>query len=122
MYSQLSAGDQHRVNQVLHNVMSYREQRAALTPGQLDRMTNYSNGTVHHVTDGYTRFVDYHGDPLAADGSSSFPYITLGDGLIAADPGDIVLIRRGSYNEAMTLDQDVTLRASRGDALIGQGP
>jgi hypothetical protein len=119
MYSQLSADDQHRVNQVYHNVMSYREQRAALTPGQLDRMTEYSNGTVHHVTDGYTHFVDHRGDPLPADGSSSSPYVTVGDGLIAADAGDIVLIRSGSYSETMTIDQNVTLRASRGHALIG---
>ena len=122
MYSQLSAGDQHRVNQVLHNVMSYRKQRAALTPGQLDRMTAYSNGTVHHVTDGYTYFVDHQADPLPADGSLSFPYVTVGDGLMDADPGDIDLIRRGSYNEAMTIDQDVTLRASKGNATIGGLP
>jgi len=40
----------------------------------------------------------------------------------ATDPGDIVLIRNGSYDETLTIDQEVVLRASRGDVLIGAYP
>ena len=43
-------------------------------------------------------------------------------GLSRADPGDILLIHRGTYDETMTIDQDVTLQASMGDALIGTTP
>ena len=121
-YLQLSASDQHRVDQVYHNVMSYREERAALTPGQLDRMTDYSNGRVHHVTNGFTHFVDVTGDPGMPAGSSTDPYATVNQALIAAGPRDIVLLRRGTYHEVMMIDQHVTLRASGGHALIGGHP
>jgi nitrous oxidase accessory protein NosD len=36
-----------------------------------------------------------------------------------ANTGDIVLIRPGRYNEPMTINKAITLRATRGDALIG---
>ena len=122
-YADLWPADQHRVDQVYYNVMCYRGRREVLTPGQLDRMTDYSNSEVHHVTNGSTHFVDLDGPGgMLQLGTSAFPMITVAGGLSRADSGDIVLIRRGSYDEAMTIDQDVTLRASRGDVLVGAPP
>jgi nitrous oxidase accessory protein NosD len=37
-----------------------------------------------------------------------------------AGASDIVLIRPGHYNEPMIINKAVTLRATRGDALIGK--
>ena len=39
---------------------------------------------------------------------------------IDCDPGDIVLIRPGNYNEPGIYDKPVTLRATRGEISIGQ--
>jgi hypothetical protein len=121
-YSSLSSGDRHRVDQVFFNLMCYRGRREVLTPGQLDRMTDHSNGPVHHVTDGRTRFVDVSAGGAIQTGSSVTPFHAVGSGLSSADPGDIVLMRPGVYDEVMTIDQDVTLRATRGDAQIGTLP
>jgi len=121
-YLNLSPSDQYRVNQVFYNLMCYRPRREVLTYGQLDRMTDHSNGTVNHVASGRTRFVDYRNSSGIEFGSSARPHRTLSRGLDWADPGDIVLIRNGSYSELLEIDQDVTLRATRGDALLGAGP
>jgi hypothetical protein len=121
-YVDLSTADQHRVDQVYYNLMSYRPRREVLTPGQLDRMTDHSNGAVHHVASGWTRFVDWRNDSILQNGSSILPYQLVGTGLSHAASGDIVLIRRGTYDETMTIDQDVTLRATMGDAVIGLAP
>jgi hypothetical protein len=43
----------------------------------------------------------------------------VGQGIVAADPGDIVLIRPGNYNETATYAKPITLRATRGVVSIG---
>lgn len=112
--------------------------RHRFTSDQLDLMTDRSNAHAGDQLDtGCTRFVDADANPKhlvgiascgdlsdePTDGSSVHPYVTVTDGLQAADAGDIVLIRAGSYNEPMVIAQPVTLRASRGDAFIGRsGP
>lgn len=119
-YDELSSGDQHRVDQVFYNLMCYRGRREVLTPGQLDRMTDHSNGPVDHVASGRTRFVDWRNDSFLQAGSSWALYRTVHLGLSHADPDDIVLLRPGTYDEVMTIDQDVTLCATVGDTLIGE--
>jgi len=121
-YAQLSSYRQHRVDQVYHNVMCYRNRREVLTPDQLDRMTDYSNMDVQHITNGRTRFVDVSYGGMIQLGWSKAPMRTVTSGVSIAAPGDIVLIRDGSYEETLTIDKDVTLRASGGDALIGGLP
>ncbi len=125
-YANLNAGQQSRVDDVYHNLMSYHDpnNRNRLTPDQLDRITDTSNGPRNNVATGHTRFVDRNCNASFPDGSSSCsiyfgPYQTVGDGLKNAIPGDIVLIRPGHYNEPMTISMRVTLRATRGNATIG---
>jgi hypothetical protein len=48
------------------------------------------------------------------------PYGTVGGGINAANNGDIVMIRPGTYVEPGTITKPVTLRATRGWATIGQ--
>ena len=127
-YASLNAGQQSRVDDVYHNLMSYHDpnNRNRLTPDQLDRMTDTSNGGRNNVATGFTRFVDLNCTtfPGFANGSSSCslfggPYHTVGDGINHANPGDIVMLRPGNYNEPMTISKPVTLRATRGNATIG---
>ncbi len=106
--------------------MSYHDpnNRNRLTPDQLDRMTDTSNGGRNNVATGFTRFVDHTSGCIFPNGSSgcSFlggPYHSVGDGINAANPGDIVMVRPGNYNEPMTISKPLTLRATRGDATIG---
>lgn len=117
-YATLTAEQQAQVDLVFYNLMCYRYRRERLSPGQLDRMTDASNSKVNHVATGRTHFVDDDGDPENQSGSSTEPYITVADGLEAAGTGDIVLIRAGTYDESLTIDQRIYLRASRGNAVI----
>ena len=62
---------------------------------------------------------DESGNPTSQEGTSSNPFVDVAGGLAAANPGDIVLMRSGSY-DAITINQRVFLRASRGNVIIGQ--
>ena len=47
------------------------------------------------------------------------PYPTVIGVLDKANPGDVLMIRGGTYDENLIIQDNVTLRASRGDAVIG---
>ena len=119
VYSSLSAGNQGRVDNVFFNMMSYHDTRNRLTPDQLDRMTDTSNGDRFKITNGRTRFVDRDNISIIQAGTSVFPFETFNQGVNAAASGDIVLTRPGNYNETITITKAVTLRATRGTAIIG---
>ncbi len=126
-YAQLQAGNPGATaTQLLNtwtNIMSYHLPQDRFTTLQLDRWTDYSNGARRGSVSGTTRFVD-----VAATGSSfqfglsAFPYATVGQGVTAANSTgiDIVLVRNGNYAGAQTISKAVTLRASRGAAVIGK--
>jgi hypothetical protein len=87
-------------------------------------MTDTSNGGRNNVATGFTRFVDHTSSCFIPNGSSGCsifggPYHSVGDGINAANPGDIVMVRPGNYNEPMTISKPLTLRATRGNATIG---
>lgn len=113
--SELNATDR-----AFHNLMSYHPSRRWLTSDQLDRMTDASNGPRANVTNGRTRFVDAASQSGFPNGSSTEPYRTFAEGLAAAAANDIVLLRVGNYDEQFVITQPVYLRASRGNAVIGQ--
>ena len=48
------------------------------------------------------------------------PYVTVGQGVSGAYPGDILHIRTGDYNEPMTISKIMTLQADNGLVTIGQ--
>lgn len=48
------------------------------------------------------------------------PYLTVGQGVAGAIPGDVLHIRTGSYNEPMTIEKIVTLQTVNGPVTIGQ--
>jgi nitrous oxidase accessory protein NosD len=96
-------------------------------------MTDRSNAHAGGQLDtGCTRFVDATANPndlvgtpacgelsnVPKDGSSLHPYLTVNDGLQVADPGDVVLVRPGSYDVPVVISQRVTLRATRGVAIL----
>jgi hypothetical protein len=118
--------DDAAVDRLYFNVMSYRTAvRDRLTEDQLDRMTDTSNDVRFNVTNGRTRFVDRNCGAISRNGSSecgpfSGPFAFVRDGVNSAQGGDIVLIRGGNYNEPMTINRSLTLRASRGTVTIGQ--
>jgi hypothetical protein len=106
------------------NIMSYHLPQNRFTSDQLDRATDTSNNQRINVASGRTRFVDRNCGAFFPDGSSgcgafSGPYRTVGGGVGAANFGDIVLIRPGTYVEPGTINKAVTLRATRGPATIG---
>jgi hypothetical protein len=127
-YADLPSNLQQKVDNVLHNVMSYHDDKYIFTPDQLDRMTDASNGPRLHVATGHTWFVDAATDCAIGDGSSDCslnplnlggPYRAVRDAVDRASREDIVLIRGGHYPDPITLTRATTLRASRGDALLG---
>ena len=53
------------------------------------------------------------------DGNSTRPYSTVRSALQQAIEGDVLLIRGGFYDESFVIQNHITLRASRSDAVIG---
>ena len=126
LFINLNAAQQAAVSNTFNNIMCYHFNRKVFTSDQLDELADTSNGSRNNLTTGFTRFVDLANGCLFPNGSSDCglfsggPYPKVADGISSASPGDIVLIRRGHYNEPMTITKATTLRATRGDALIGK--
>lgn len=118
-YSNLSAAQQGRVDDVFNNIMSYHSTRNILTPDQLDRATDTSNGTRNWAASGRTRFVDDDYNGFFEFGTSALPFNTVAEGLNSASSGDIVLMRSGTYTAPTIINQRVFLLASRGNAILG---
>lgn len=108
-----------QIDNTFLNVMSYHLPQDRLTTLQLDRATDASNGARFGVANGRTRFVDRNASGFIQNGSSSFPYLSVGGGYNSAANGDIVLVRPGVYSEPGTYTKPVTFRATRGNATIG---
>lgn len=120
-YDLLNPAEQAFVNNTWLNIMSYHPPAdlTILTEDQLDFMTDASNTSRFNVATGRTRFVD-RTHPGFQDGSRANPFRGVGQGIVASDQGDIVLIRPGNYNETATYAKRITLRATRGAATIGR--
>jgi hypothetical protein len=108
-----------QVDNLWFNIMSYHIPQDRFTPDQLDAWTDTANGARLNAVTGRTRFVDRANGTIFEAGNSAFPYNTVSEGVAAASSGDVVLIRRGNYNQPQTINKAVTLRASRGNAIIG---
>jgi hypothetical protein len=145
-YDHATSSQQEQVDDVWYNVISYHGQSPPrLTSDQLDRMMDVSGTTWFAIADRCTFFVDANPDVAPAvtghvncsrggprpdldgngypdtqlDGSSVNPLPTVAGALNEAGEGDIVMVRGGYYDEQLTIDQPVFLRASKGDAVIG---
>jgi hypothetical protein len=94
---------------------------ARLTEGQLDRWADTTLDFYRKkVCDGRTWFVDQR--TPGPEGTSTYPYASVSRAVSAANGngGDIILLRPGAYDEAVTISKPVTLRATRkGPASIG---
>jgi hypothetical protein len=90
----------------------------------MDRLTDTASVARRFVATGRTWFVDRNCGSIIRNGSSrcdafSGPFGLVRDGVNNAQSGDIVLIRSGIYDETMTINRSVTLRATRGAVAIG---
>jgi hypothetical protein len=131
-YIDLTAARQAAVTRIWSNIMSYHEDNEGtnevnlFTSDQLDRWTDSANNDRSAEVSGLTWFVDRNNACPAPAGNSACsggiagPFPTVANGITVASAGDIVLIRPGHYNEPMTIRKAITLRASRGDALVGK--
>jgi hypothetical protein len=128
-YSALSAAEQAQVDDFYFNAMSYHEATSKnsvenhLTELQLDRITLHANGDRHPFATGYTRFVSLTGNNSNSGLDGGAPKRTVLNAANASGAGgsDIVLVRPGNYNEQITINNPVTLRAPRtGWATIGK--
>jgi hypothetical protein len=126
-FVQLTLAQQASVSNTFNNIMGYHALRKVFTSDQLDELADTSNGSRNNLTTGFTWFVDRDNTCTGRTGSSACaangtggPFQTVMTGVNTAGAGDIVLIRPGHYNEPMTISKAVTLRATRGDALLGK--
>ena len=126
VFVNLNLAQQNTVSNTFNNIMSYHAKRLVFTSDQLDELADTSNGSRNNLTTGFTWFVDRDNTCTGRTGSSACtngtegPFQTVTTGVNRANAGDIVLIRPGHYNEPMTITKAVTLRATRGDALLGK--
>ena len=127
-YNELSTSEQMQVDGVLFNMMSYHSERNWLTSDQLDRWTDTANGSRSHVVTGRTFFVDQDNNCQLPLGNSACqdvvllefggPFPSVDAGVSVADADDIVLVRGGTYQEGLTIDTPVKVRATRGNAIL----
>lgn len=129
-YPNLTPAQVTMVSNTFNNVMAYHGSdggsQRVLTPDQWDRIADYTRTNRTNIMNGKTLFVDRDNTCTGRTGSSACttsgtagPFQTVTVGVSTASAGDIVLIRPGHYNESMTISKAVTLRATRGDALVG---
>ena len=123
----LTPAQQASVSNTFNNIMGYHLLRKVFTSDQLDEIADISNGFRHNLTTGFTWFVDRDntctgrtGSSLCAPNGTGGPFQTVTTGVNTAGTNDIVLIRPGHYNEPMTIGKSITLRATRGDAIVGK--
>jgi len=109
-----------QIDNTFLNIMSYHLPQDRFTSDQFDAWTDGANSPRFSVLTGRTRFVATTGNDTTGVGSSGSRFRTLVKGVTVANAGDIVLLRAGSYNETTTITKAVTLRATRGTAVIGQ--
>lgn len=69
---------------------------------------------MEYVDNGYPEL------PTPKDGTVSRPYNTVQEGANAASAGAIISVVKGSYNEPVIIDKDVTIKAPVGTVIIGQ--
>ena len=130
-YANCTSGERVLVDNTYFNAMSYHNPPTKdlvedrLTEQQLDLHADTAskspaNGGRAAFSSGRTLFISPGGSD-AGSGRSNGPYRTVGRGVTNSVPGEILLLRPGSYNQALTINRPVTLRASRvGPATIGQ--
>ena len=130
-YASCTAAEQTLVNNTFFNVMSYHNPPTKdlvedrLTEQQLDlhadtASKSAANGGRAAFSSGRTLFISPGGSD-AGSGRSNGPYRTVGRGVTNSVAGEILLLRPGNYDQALTINRPVTLRASRaGSATIGQ--
>ena len=123
-YVNLNGTQTLNVDNMWWNLMSYHNRQHSttlFTPDQSDRWADSANSDRPDVRNGRTRFVATTGNDTTGTGSSLLRYRTVAKAVsVANSSADIVLVRAGSYNETMTITKALTLRATRGTALIGQ--
>jgi hypothetical protein len=123
-YANLNGTQTLNVDNMWWNLMSYhnRQHRTSLfTPDQSDRWADSANSDRTSVRTGRMRFVSTTGNDTTGNGSSILRYRTVAKAVsVVNNSSDIVLVRAGSYNEPMTITTALTLRSTRGTAVIGQ--
>ena len=117
-YLQLGNRQQDQVDDVFFNLMSYHATRNRLTLDQMDLMTDASNTSRIGVATGRTIFVDKDALGILPTGNSGAPFEKIKNALEDASAGDILLIRAGTYTDKTTIRKKVTLRATRGNAVL----
>lgn len=123
LYTNCSALQKQQVDDVYFNLMAYGFGRDLdrLTPLQLDRWTDYANGTRRPEFSGLTRFVSITGNNANSGLTSTASKRTVLNAVTssAIGGGDIVLLRPGNYNEQITLNRRVTLRVGATNSFAG---
>lgn len=69
-------------------------------------------GVNHSLAQGVVWYVSISGSDETGDGSAENPFETIQKGIDSASGGDIVLVAPGTFNENVTLKQNVYLRGS----------
>lgn len=96
-YLNLLSNEKTQVDDVWNNIMSYHSGRVRMTPGQLDKLSTFSNNDRANVMSSLFRFVSSSGDDgndgLSADGA----FRTVSGAIAGSTANDVLLIRAGTY-------------------------
>ena len=112
-YASLTNSQKNRVDNVFDNIMSYHSNRVRLTDDQLDHWTDLSNGSRSGPADRRNVFVSKSGNFLFQFGTSTLPYLTVGNATGAAPNSSVLIMKPGAYNETITINKPLSIRATR---------
>ncbi|MEO1654022.1 MAG: T9SS type A sorting domain-containing protein [Bacteroidota bacterium] len=120
-YSALTTAQKARVDDVFRNTMSYHNAgintRVRMTEGQLDRWSDALRSYRTNVADRKCIFVR-DGGGFFWTGFSSSPWPSVALGQAAASSGDVLVLRPGNYDEQLTLNKPMSLRATRAGIVV----
>lgn len=107
LYANISALQQDQVDDVWLNIMSYHygffnNYLERLTPGQMDRVAETSNGSRDNVTGNAFFFVDGTSGNDSNDGKTAGASLkTVEGGISASSADDVLLMRAGTYTRTV---------------------
>lgn len=122
-FTNCTPGEKTFAENTFYNVMSYHDPsnkdvtQTRMTELQADLLADTASKTTAEggrraMSSGRTIFISTSGADILS-GRSTGPLRTVAKGHATSVPGDILLLRPGSYDEKLTLNKPLTLRAPR---------
>lgn len=80
-----------------------------------DIVSNESSVTIAEIEYDLNTYVDAGNNSGIEDGTKTYPYNTISEGLVVATPGESVIVNAGTYNEQLVINKGIILKGLNQD-------